>query len=251
MDALIRKLEHFTQFNEEELEALSGLSELPVMVSPRQDIIREGDNPKGVNLIVDGYAIRYKALADGRRQILGYFLSGDICDLRVFVLKRMDHSIAALTPVALRVISEERVLDMTERYPRIMRALWWAALVEESISREWLLSLGQRSAAERIAHLFCEIYHRARAVGMAEGRRVPLPLRQTDLAEMSGLSVVHVNRVLQDLRKRRLITFDGQELSILDLDELQAFALFDPLYLHMDEGKDAVTRPQNVSARAG
>ncbi len=248
MDALIRKLEHFSQFTDEERRALGTLSDLPVMVGPRQDIIREGDNPTGVNLIVEGYAIRYKALPDGRRQILGYFVAGDICDLRVFVLKRMDHSIAALTQVAVRVISEQRILDMTDRYPRIMRALWWATLVEESISREWLLSMGQRTAAERIAHLFCEIHHRARAVGLVEGNSVPLPLRQTDLAEMSGLSVVHVNRVLQELRKRRLITFDGQMLTILDIDQLATFALFDPLYLHLDESRGTITKRQPISA---
>lgn len=251
MDALIRKLEHFTQFTDEERQALATLSDLPVVVGPRQDIIREGDNPTGVNLIVEGYAIRYKALPDGRRQILGYFVSGDICDLRVFVLKRMDHSIAALTPVAVRVISEKRILEMTDRYPRIMRALWWATLVEESISREWLLSMGQRTAAERIAHLFCEIYYRARIVDLVEGHRVALPLRQTDLAEMTGLSVVHVNRVLQDLRKQGLITFDGQVLTILSPEKLEAFALFDPLYLHMNEGKGIVTRTAPVTARAG
>ena len=251
MDALIRKLEHFTQFTDEERKALASLSDLPVMVSPRQDIIREGDNPTGVNLIVEGYAIRYKALSDGRRQILGYFLAGDICDLRVFVLKRMDHSIAALTPVAVRVISESRIMAITDRYPRIMRALWWATLVEESISREWLLSMGQRTAAERMAHLFCEIYHRARVVDLVEGHKVALPLRQTDLAETTGLSVVHVNRVLQDLRRRGLIAFDGQVLTLLDPDRLEEFALFDPLYLHMDEDKAMVTTTQPITARAG
>lgn len=251
MDALIRKLEHFSQFTTEERQALSSLSDLPVMVGPRQDIIREGDKPNGVNLIVEGYAIRYKALPDGRRQILGYFVSGDICDLRVFILKRMDHSIAALTQVAVRVISEQRILDMTDRYPRIMRALWWATLVEESISREWLLSMGQRTAVERVAHLFCEIYYRARIVDLVEGHKVALPLRQTDLAEMTGLSVVHVNRVLQDLRKRGLITFDGQVLTIPDPDELAGFALFDPLYLHMDEGKGVSGTVQPIAARAG
>jgi len=250
MDALIRKLQHFTQFTAEERKALQYLSELPVMVSPRQDIIREGDNPTGVNLVVEGYAIRYKALPDGRRQILGYFVPGDICDLRVFVLKRMDHSIAALTPVAVRVISEQRILEVTDRFPRIMRALWWATLVEESISREWLLSMGQRTAAERLAHLFCEIHYRASAVDLVEGHKVALPLRQTDLAEMTGLSVVHVNRVLQDLRKRGLIAFDGQVLELRDPGGLADFGLFDPLYLHMDESKSLMSTRQAIAARA-
>ncbi|MCO6391078.1 helix-turn-helix domain-containing protein [Aliihoeflea aestuarii] len=239
MNALVRKLEHFCSFNKEERAVLDSLSELPLVVAPRHDIIREGDNPTGVNLIVDGYAVRYKALADGRRQILGYFVPGDICDLRVFILKRMDHSIATLTQAEIKTIPEKRVVEVVDRYPRIMRALWWATLVEESITREWLLSMGQRTAVERFAHLFCEIYHRAHAVGLADGPTVRLPLRQSDLAEMTGLSAVHVNRVLQQLRKSGVVKFDGRLLTIVNLEQLEEIALFDPLYLHMGEGRAA------------
>lgn len=235
MTALLRKLEHFCGFDAKERAVLGALSELPVAVGPRHDIISEGENPTGVNLIVSGYAIRYKTLADGRRQILGYFVPGDICDLRVFVLKSMDHSIATLTQSAVKTIPQKHVTDVLERYPRIMRALWWATLVEESITREWLVSMGQRTGLERLAHLFCEIYHRADAVGLADGCSIELPWRQADLAEMTGMSVVHVNRVLQQLRKRGLVRFDRQVLTILQLAELKKIALFDGRYLHLRE----------------
>lgn len=240
MSSFVRKLEHFCSFSDEERAALDSLSDFPVVVGARHDIIREGDNPTGVNLIVSGYAVRYKALADGRRQILGYFVPGDICDLRVFVLKRMDHSIATLTQAEIKTIPEKRVVEVIDRFPRIMRALWWATLVEESITREWLLSMGQRTALERFAHLFCEIYHRADAVGLTDGSSVVLPLRQSDLAEMTGLSVVHVNRVLQQLRKNGLVKFDGRMLTIVNLKQLEEIALFDPLYLHMSENRQVV-----------
>lgn len=248
MRAFIRKLEHFSSFNEEERAVLESLSDLAVMVEPRHDIICEGETPRGVNLIVDGYAVRYKALADGRRQILGYFVPGDICDLRIFLLKRMDHSISTLTRAAIRTIPEKQIDEVIERFPRITRALWWATLVEESITREWLLSMGQRTALERLAHLFCEIYHRAGAVGLAKDSSVELPLRQSDLAEMTGLSVVHVNRVLQQLRKRSVIKFDGRVLTIARLEQLKTIALFDPLYLHMRDNPAAQTSDRAKSA---
>lgn len=248
MSALVRKLEHFSSFDDEELAVLEALSDLPFALGARHDIISEGDNPAGVNLIVSGYAVRYKTLADGRRQILGYFVPGDICDLRVFVLKRMDHSIATLTPASVKIIPEKQVAEVIERFPSIMRALWWATLVEESITREWLLSMGQRTGFERLAHLFCEIYHRADAVGLVDGRNVDLPWRQSDLAEMTGLSLVHVNRVLQQLRKRELIRFDGRVLTILHADELKKIALFDPRYLHMQKNRPAMTQARVKSA---
>lgn len=248
MTALLRKLEHFCVFDEKERAVLNALSELPIVVGPRHDIISEGENPTGVNLIVSGYAIRYKTLADGRRQILGYFVPGDICDLRVFVLKSMDHSIATLTQAAVKTISQSQIENALECHPRIMRALWWATLVEESITREWLLSMGQRTGFERLAHLFCEIYHRADAVGLADGSSIDLPWRQADLAEMTGMSIVHVNRVLQQLRKRGLVRFDGQILTILQLAELKKVALFDARYLHLREKGQIAAKIRSIPA---
>jgi len=173
---------------------------------PVEDVISQGDRTGGVKLLLDGFACRYKVLEDGRRQIIAYFVPGDLCDLRVFILKRMDHSIGAVVTSKVATISPENVLKLTHNYPTLTRALWWSTLVEEAIAREWLVNVAQRDALERMAHLFCELLYRFRAVDLNQGNSCTLPLTQVELAETLGLSPVHVNRTLQALRRRKLIT---------------------------------------------
>lgn len=190
---------------------------------------------RGVNLVLSGFACRYKALPDGRRQILGYFVPGDICDLRVFILEEMDHSIATVTAAEVAVLPGEEIRRITARFPRITTALWWATLVEEAISREWILNMGRRSAGERTAHLFCEIYHRLRAVDLAHDGRFMFPVTQPELADALGLSVVHVNRTLQFLRRRGLVDIENGEISLPDLEALEDYAMFNVRHLHLRE----------------
>jgi CRP-like cAMP-binding protein len=144
---LILKLEQFTRLSSEDRRALNHAASLQQRrLGPRHDIIHEGDRPEFVNLILDGWACRYKTLEDGRRQITAFFVPGDICDLKVFILREMDHSIGTLSPVLLAEIPRDVVLDLTEGSSRLARALWWSTLVSEAIEREWVVNLGQRSA---------------------------------------------------------------------------------------------------------
>jgi CRP-like cAMP-binding protein len=181
-------------------------------------------------------------LEDGRRQVVAYFVPGDLCDLRVFILKRMDHSIGAVSASKVANLSPENVLKLTHAYPTLTRALWWSTLVEEAIAREWIVNVGQRNALERMAHLFCELLYRFRAVGLNEGMSCTLPLTQVELAETLGLSSVHVNRTLQALRKRKLITLENGTLTIENFEELKELSFFNPDYLHLDYSQD---KPQN------
>jgi CRP-like cAMP-binding protein len=199
---LIRKLENFAPLPEEEKRALADAVNTIRRFSAREDLIREGEPTDGVKVILEGFACRYKVLPDGRRQIVAYLLPGDMCDLRACLLKRMDHTIATLSPIEAALISQEAMLDLTERYPRLTRALWWSTLVEEAITREWVVNVGQRTAFERMAHLFCEISLRLEAVGLARNDRYELPLTQTELADTVALSAVHVNRTLMEMRRR-------------------------------------------------
>lgn len=237
---LIRRLERFTRLSGEDKRALERVAAGYVRrVGPREDVIREGDRPTHVNLILDGHACRYRVLEDGRRQIVAFFLPGDFCDLRVFILRQMDHSIAAISPVRLAEIDRDALFDLTDNHPRVTRAFWWSTLVDAATSREWTVNVGQRTATERMAHLLCELFLRLRAVGLTRGDSCDLPLTQADLADALGLSVVHTNRVLQELRASNLIAFRGGVLTIADLQSLQALALFDPLYLHLEhEGRE-------------
>ena len=232
---VIRKLENFTRLSGEDRDALERVSSAQIRrYGAREDIIREGDAPGGINLMLEGWACRYKRLEDGRRQILAYLVPGDFCDLRVFVLNRMDHSIGTLTPATVAVLHPDSVRDLIDRYPRISRALEWSTLVEEAIAREWLVNVGQRTAHERMAHILCEMLFRLRAVGLAEGNCCELPVTQAELADTLGLSHVHVNRTLQDLRRDGLISLRGKWLTIPDLSALQRAALFNADYLHLE-----------------
>jgi CRP-like cAMP-binding protein len=235
---LLRKLANFTQLSEDESNAVDECSQDVREFAAREDVISQGDRTGGVKLLLDGFACRYKVLEDGRRQIVAYFVPGDLCDLRVFILKRMDHSIGAVVASKVATISPENILRLTHTYPTLTRALWWSTLVEEAIAREWLVNVGQRDALERTAHLFCELLYRFRAVGLNQGNSCTLPLTQVELAETLGLSSVHVNRTLQELRRRNLITLEGGTLTIQNLDELKELSFFNPDYLHLDYGND-------------
>lgn len=241
-DALIRKLEHHGRLSEEERATITGALCGVRRHRARDDVIREGDPTTGAHVVLEGFACRYKLLDDGRRQIVAYAGPGDFCDPRGFVLERMDYSIATLAPSVIGELPREAVIGITERHPRLSRALWWATLVDESITREWLVGVGQRTAYERLAHLFCELCERLKAVGLTDGSRFALPVTQMELADTVGLSAVHVNRTLQDLRRDGLISLLGGELEILDWERLCRAALFDRAYLHLgdrDKGEAA------------
>ena len=237
---LIRRLENFAKLSAEDKRALEDAACQRVRsVSAREDIVREGDKPRHVNLILEGFACRYKMLADGRRQIVALIVPGDMCDLRMFVLEEMDHSIGALSPLKVAEISEEKLLELTESSARLGRALLWNSLVEEAIAREWIVNVGRRDALERMAHLLCEVFVRLNAVGLTNGNSCELPVTQAELGDALGLSHVHTNRTLQELRTRDLITLRGKSLTVHDLPALQDLALFNPNYLHLDrEGRE-------------
>ena len=207
-------------------------------IDARRDVIVEGDKPRHVHLVLDGWACRYKQLPDGKRQIVSLVLPGDFCDVNVYILKQMDHSIASITRVKMAMITPDEMNALTIERPRITQALWWHELVTAAIQREWTLNLGQRSAYERLAHLLIELYLRLATVGRAHNGRCDFPLTQNDLAETTGLTSVHVNRTLQELRRDGLIDLGRKQLQILDMPRLMDAAMFNANYLHLDhEGR--------------
>jgi CRP-like cAMP-binding protein len=246
IQVLARKLEMFVELSDEEKRALHDATGAMRSFGSHEDLIREGDQGNGVPVVVSGFACRHKMLPDGRRQIIGYFLPGDMCDARVFILKRMDHTISTLAPTTICLLPRDAVLDLTSRYPRITRAFWWNTLVEEAIVRQWLVNIGQRTALERLAHLFCEIYVRLQVVGLATPAGCELPVTQSELADTVALSTVHVNRTLKELRRVGLVSMSSKSLIIHDLPGLRALAMFDPGYLHLD-GEGLVKDRYSVS----
>jgi len=234
---LVRKLERFAPLTDADKVALGAAIGQVKSFGAHEDIVREGDPAACVNVVLTGFAGRQKLLPDGRRQIIGFLLPGDICDVRVFLLRRMDHSISAITAVKIGTMTREAALALTEANPRLTRALWWTTMVEEAIAREWLVNVGQRTALERLSHLFCELYTRLQAVGLTDGDSCEQPLTQSELADTLALSTVHVNRTLRELRHARLVSIHGKALVIHDFKALQTVAMFDPNYLHLDGEK--------------
>jgi CRP-like cAMP-binding protein len=231
--ALTRRLEEFTPLSESDRAALAQLSQQSTRtVEAKRDLIRQGDAPRSLFLIREGWACRYRELDDGRRQIVDFAVPGDLCDLNLFILDRIDHSIGAITRLKVAEIGGEIFRALVTSHPDITTALWWQELVSKSIHREWIVNVGQRTAQERIAHLFCEMFLRLESVGLTNGFSCDFPPTQGDLADATGLTSVHVNRSLQELRGRGLVELDRKRLTIPDLRALQELAGFNPDYLH-------------------
>lgn len=233
---LLRRLEGFCGLDDEERGALLAALSMERRIDSHACFIEERRPPEGVFAILEGFACRYKLLPDGRRQIVGFLLPGDICDLGTLLLRRMDHSIATLTPVTAAWLAPVTAMALLDRHPRLARVLWLAGAVEESITREWMVNIGQRTALQRTAHLLCEVFLRLESVGLTHGNACVLPLTQAELGDTLALSAVHVNRTLMYMRRTNLVDLHAGRLQLLDRHALASVAGFDPCYLHLCGG---------------
>ena len=214
---------------------LDRLTARPPRVCAGRTLIRQGEPPDHVNVVMSGWIARYKILGGGQRQIMALLTPGDMCDMHVFLLKTMDHSLCAIGDAEVAMLSRHDVMAILHTRPVLTGALWWSSLQNEAILREWITSLGRRDAYARTAHLMYELHLRLSGAGVPNGAAgYEFPLTQTDLADALGMSVVHVNRVVQRLREDDLIVLKRGRLFIPDPDALAAAAEFDPSYLHLD-----------------
>ena len=232
---LVLKLEQRDRLSDHEKRVLEASVVRVREVRADEDIIREGDRPLESSLLLDGFAARYKVLSNGRRQITALHVLGDFVDLHSFLLKTMDHGVLALTPCRVGLVPHAAVEKITEEHPHLARLLWLGTLIDGAIHREWLTAMGRRSATAHMAHLVCELFVRLGAVGRVQNSTIQLPITQSELGDTLGLSTVHVNRVLQELRKDGLIRTRGNELTVLDWERLQALAEFTPIYLSIQK----------------
>jgi CRP-like cAMP-binding protein len=232
-NVLARKLSGFAELSAEDHARLDQLCARTFEVPAGDNLITEGDRPSNVFLLLEGWGYRYKLLEDGRRQIVAFLIPGDLCDIHIFILKRMDHSIGILCDAKVAALPKEAIIELMEQSPALNRALWWATLVDEAVLREWLVNAGQRDAYHRVAHLFCEMSVRMQRVGLAGGPSFHVPLTQEELGDTMGLTPVHVNRTLKRMRSEGLITLRGKQLEIHDVGRLMEIAGFNPNYLHL------------------
>lgn len=238
------KLRNYGEFSEETDNWLAELTRSSIRsLPPRVDVLRQGGPSGPMCILLQGWAIRYKTVEDGRRQILGLILPGDLFDLNSFAAEYMDHSIASLTNIEIATLEDDFMDVVRANHPDLEKNLWCDLHVAAATQREWTVSMGQRNARERLAHLMCEIVVRLKNTGMSDGKSCPFPLTQSELSEALGMTQVYVNRTLQDLRRDGLIKLEGRKLTILDLRELKRQALFDSGYLRICEDCDSEDQP--------
>ena len=235
IEAHLRKLRARDDISADEEAAIRRAVGERRSVGAHRTIIRAWEPLKDSTLLLRGWAARVKDLEAGQRQITEINVAGDFIDLHSFTLKKLDHDIVALTNCEIAPVPHERLEEITVKHPHLTRVYWFSTNVDAAIHREWMVSTGRRSAIARVAHLFCELLVRLQIAGCADEDSYDFPLTQVQLADCVGLTSVHVNRTLQELRKRSLIELKEKRLRILDVPGLQSEGEFDPGYLYVEK----------------
>lgn len=226
----VQKLKNLSDLGAGDIAALSAITSHPRDYGSKQDMIREGDRPGPVFVILEGWACRYKILPSGTRQIMAFLLPGDCCDLHVGMLTQMDHNLQALTACSVALISADKMENLLVKHPGVARAMYKSQLIDEGILRAWIVSMGRRSSEERVAHLMCELYLRSLSINSLD--EVAFPISQIVVADALGMTPVHVNRTLRALRLAGAMTLRRGKLTIKDPLKLVHIAGFDENYLH-------------------
>lgn len=234
VDKHLMKLRLRCPVSQAEEEAIRDSLGEPVSYAPDQVLVRRGELLNSSILLLEGMLARYKDLSDGQRQIMHVHVPGDFADLHGYTLKRLDHNVMTLTRTRIVRAPHVALDSLIDRFPRLGHIFWLTTNLDAAIHREWEVSLGRRNAIERVANLFCELHARLAVVGLTEGNRFRLPITQAQLAECLGLTSVHVNRVLRELRESKLAEFRSGAVTIQDHKRLAALAEFDPQYLYLD-----------------
>lgn len=232
--AHLKKLRVRTEIGADEEKIIRALLRETRRVPADEVVVRAGVELDTSLLLIDGWLARTKDLPSGNRQVMELHVAGDFADLHSFTLKRLDHDVISMSECTIGVVPHDRLMDLSENHPHLARVYWLTTNIDAAITRETAMSLGQRSAIQRMAHLFCELHVRLGIVGKTRGQTFDFPLTQREMSECLGLTVVHVNRTLQELRRMGLVEAQNREITILDKGRLEAIAEFDPLYLQLN-----------------
>ncbi|WP_157218443.1 Crp/Fnr family transcriptional regulator [Flavisphingomonas formosensis] len=221
------------RLDEAERDRLEGLISRHRRLSARTTLVERGEELRQSTLLVEGFMIRYIDDVEGHRQIVSFHVPGDFVDLHGYPLRVLDHSIATITDALIAVVPHSQLSQIMDSDPTLARKLWAATLLDAAMHREWLFRLGRLEAVGRIAHFLAETDARLQAIGLSDGRTCALPITQGDLAEITGLTSIHVNRVLRTLREENICLLRASRLEILDRHRLYRIGQFDPTYLYL------------------
>ena len=239
---MLRKFETRGPLDEADRRALLGLPFRHQTIEPAAYVVREGERPERSCLILSGFAYRHKVTVEGARQIVSVHIPGDFIDLNASLLNVSDHNVQALTRCDLAFVARETIHELIVAHPRVAMAMWIDTLIDGSIFREWVLNVGRRDARTRIAHFLCEFARRLEVAGLMAEYRCELPMTQEQLADATGLTPVHVNRVLKGLDRDGLIERDRRFLRIPDWESLRDAAGFSETYLHLEQTPVGIAR---------
>lgn len=230
---LLARLDRIVAFNDADRDGISALPMTLRNFPAEHEIVAQGARLNKCCMVVDGFLYRHKPGDGAQRQIVSFHVPGDIPDLYSLHINPMDHHISTLGPAVVAFIPHHPFREMLARSPRLTDIFWRETLVDASLFREWVVNIGTRDALARIAHLLCEMEMRLEVVGLAPNLTFSFPASQTHIADACGISAIHANRMIQELRSRRLIEWEGKTIRILDRDRLAEIADFDPAYLHL------------------
>ena len=229
------KMEQFTRFTESERRRLDDIITTKQRHhAAREDIIAEGAHSDYCHVLLTGLACRYKLLPDGERQIMAFLVPGDLCDAEIFILKEMDHAVGTIVPSTTAMIPSDEMRKLLREVSPMSEALWWGTMTDVAVLRERIVDHGRRDATERLAHLLYEMLVRYRVVEETSDDTFDFPATQADLADASGLTPSHVNRVLQRFRDDGLIELRSRTLTVTNPKRLKEIGQFNANYLHLD-----------------
>jgi CRP-like cAMP-binding protein len=230
---LIRKLREHSRLPGEDVAIISSFSHKVRELSSNEDLVRQGDEPRASAVVLSGLVARYHLLQDGRRQYLSFHIAGDLPDAQALFIDKMDHAVCATGPAVVALIPHGELIAAFNRRPSIGFAIWRETLIDAAIFREAITNNSAREMPARMAHLFCELYYRARVSGLTEGNIFTVPLSLAQLGEALAMSIATVNRTLQELRVSQTVDFQRGELKIKDWNRLVDIGEFNPGYLHL------------------
>jgi CRP-like cAMP-binding protein len=236
LERAVRRLETRVKLDAEDRAAIHALPVTNRILESAAYMVREGETVEACIILLSGFAYRHKVTGDGQRQIVAVHMPGEFLDLQNSLLGMADHNVQALTRCEVATVPVAALRKLADDRPMVSRGMWIDTLIDAAIFREWIVNVGRRDSITRISHLLCELALRLEVVGLARNRRYDLPMTQEQLADCTGLTPVHVNRVLKELGRQGLLRRDRRTVEIVDWDRLRQIGDFNTRYLHLEVG---------------
>ncbi|MBR0876361.1 CRP-like cAMP-binding protein [Bradyrhizobium japonicum] len=230
--ALVRRLRTSSGISDDDVKEIEALPIAVRQYPADTPVVRDGERATNCCLIADGFCARSKTISSGKRQILSIHIPGEIPDLMSLFLHVMDHDLSTLAPCTLGFISHETLRKLHQRSPSVAEMFWRDTLIDAAMFREWIVNVGQRPAPARLAHVMIELRERLRVIGRLDGNSFEMPLTQEQIGEALGITGVHANRVIKQLRQEGIVELHRGRVTVLDERKFLDLADFDGRYLH-------------------